>query len=38
MLLGQTRLLRAARTPVVMPDSDKRKSPMDGNNQAVKAA
>jgi len=31
-LLGRTRSLRAARTLVVMPDSDERKSPMDGNN------
>ena len=31
-LLRRTRLLRAARTLVVMPDSDERKSPMDGNN------
>ena len=31
-LLGRTRSLRAARTLVVMPDSDGRESPMDGNN------
>ena len=31
-LLGRTRSLRAARTLVVMPDSDGRKSPVDGNN------
>ena len=29
---GRTRSLRAARRLVVMPDSDERKPPMDGNN------